>query len=63
MGPATPSTIRVTGRNRMTQRQQKITLGEMRQSGVRGVLIYCADYKCLHWIAVNADQCSGNVAP
>ena len=25
-------------------RQQKITLGEMRSSGVRGLLIYCADY-------------------
>jgi hypothetical protein len=36
--------------------QQKITLGEMRASGVRGLLIYCADYKCSHWITVNADQ-------
>jgi hypothetical protein len=27
-------------------RPQKITLGEIRSSGVRGVLIYCADYKC-----------------
>jgi hypothetical protein len=26
-------------------REQKITLGEMRQSDVRGVLIYCSDYK------------------
>jgi hypothetical protein len=24
-------------------RQQKITLGEMRKSGVRGLLVYCAD--------------------
>ena len=31
-------------------RQQKITLG-MRASGVRGLLIYCADYKCSHSIA------------
>ena len=37
-------------------RPQKITLGEMRQSGVRGLLIYCADYKCGHWIKFNADQ-------
>ena len=37
-------------------RPQKITLGEMRQSGVRGLLIYCADYKCGHWIKINADQ-------
>jgi hypothetical protein len=28
--------------------QQKITFGEMRASGVRGVLIYCADYRCSH---------------
>jgi len=25
------------------QRPQKITFGEMRESGVRGVLIYCSD--------------------
>jgi hypothetical protein len=22
---------------------------------VRGLLIYCADYQCSHWITVNAD--------
>jgi hypothetical protein len=27
----------------MPGRQQKITLGEMRSSGVRGLLIYCAE--------------------
>jgi hypothetical protein len=32
-------------------RPQKITFGEMRESGVRGVLVYCADYKCSHSIA------------
>jgi hypothetical protein len=35
-------------------RQQKITLGEMRSSGVRGLLIYCADYHCTHSIALSA---------
>jgi hypothetical protein len=30
----------------MNKRPQKITLGEMRASGVRGLLIYCADYQC-----------------
>ena len=30
-------------------RQQKITFGEMRAAGVRGLLIYCSDYKCSHW--------------
>jgi hypothetical protein len=26
------------------------------KSGVRGLLIYCADYKCSHWIRISADQ-------
>ena len=25
---------------------EKITLGEMREAGVRGLLVYCADHKC-----------------
>jgi hypothetical protein len=37
-------------------RQTKITFGEMRSSGVRGVLIYCADYTCSHSIEMNADH-------
>src|ERR1700730_7343704 len=37
-------------------RPQKITLGEMRSSGVRGLLVYCADYHCSHSIAISADQ-------
>jgi len=28
----------------------------MRESGVRGVLIYCSDYRCSHHIAISADQ-------
>jgi hypothetical protein len=27
-------------------REQKITFAEMRASGVRGLLIYCSDYRC-----------------
>jgi hypothetical protein len=34
-------------------RPQKITFGEM---GVRGVLIYCADYHCSHSVALSADR-------
>jgi hypothetical protein len=34
----------------------KITFGEMRDMGVRVVLIYCADYRCSHSIAVSADE-------
>jgi hypothetical protein len=28
----------------------------MREQGVRGVLIYCADYRCNHSMAISADQ-------
>jgi hypothetical protein len=42
-------------------RPQKITFGEMREAGVRGLLIYCSDYKCSHSIAINADQCPDDV--
>jgi hypothetical protein len=38
------------------QRQQKITLGEMRASGVRGLLIYCSDYRCSHSTAISGDR-------
>jgi hypothetical protein len=34
----------------------KITFAEMRAAGVRGILIYCSDYKCSHSIAISADQ-------
>jgi hypothetical protein len=35
---------------------QKITLAEMRASGVRGLLIYCTDYHCSHWTAISGDR-------
>ena len=45
------------------KREQKITLGVTRSSGVqgrtsgiRGLLVYCADYKCAHSIAISAGQ-------
>jgi hypothetical protein len=34
----------------------KITFADMREQGVRGLLIYCADYRCKHFLAVSADQ-------
>jgi len=40
------------------QRQPKITLGSMRSQGVRGLLVFCADYKCGHSLAMSADQWS-----
>jgi hypothetical protein len=30
----------------MTERPTKITFGEMREMGVRSILVYCADYRC-----------------
>jgi hypothetical protein len=38
------------------KRSQKITFGEMRQMGVRGVLIWCSDYQCSHSTAISADR-------
>jgi hypothetical protein len=35
---------------------QKITFAEMRESGARGLLVYCAGYRCSHSIAVSADR-------
>jgi hypothetical protein len=37
-------------------RPQKITFAEMRDMGVRGLLIYCADYRCSHSIAISGDR-------
>ena len=39
----------------MTDRPQKITFAEMREMGVRGLMIYCADYRCSHSIAISGD--------
>jgi hypothetical protein len=38
------------------ERPQKITLAEMRSSGVRGLLVYCADYRCSHCVAISGDR-------
>ncbi|MBR0801428.1 hypothetical protein JQ615_39390 [Bradyrhizobium jicamae] len=40
---------------------QKITFGDMRSMGVRGVLVYCADYGCSRSIAVMADRWADDV--
>jgi hypothetical protein len=44
------------------RRRQKITFSEMRQMGVRGVLIYCSDYHCSHSTLVDADRWPDQVA-
>jgi hypothetical protein len=40
-------------------RPTKITFAEMRESGVRGILIYCADYRCGHSLSISADRWPG----
>jgi hypothetical protein len=59
----TPGTIcsrnEAGGRGRLValmERPQKITLADMRASGVRGLLIYCSDYHCSHWTAISGDR-------
>jgi hypothetical protein len=41
-------------------REQKITLGEMRESGPRRLLVYCADYRCAHLVVTDADYWPDN---
>ena len=36
--------------------ENKITFAEMRDMGVRGVLVFCSDYHCSHSIAISADR-------
>jgi hypothetical protein len=37
-------------------RPQKITFADMRDQDVRGLLIYCADYRCSHSVAIIGDR-------
>jgi hypothetical protein len=40
----------------MSDPVQKITFAEMRAAGVRGVLIYCSNYRCSHSTCLDADR-------
>jgi pyrimidine operon attenuation protein/uracil phosphoribosyltransferase len=40
----------------MPDRPQKITLADMRDMGVRGLPIYCSDYKCSHLTTMSGDR-------
>ena len=40
----------------------KITFGEMRESGVRWVLVYGCDYKCSHLIEMDRIACGGRTS-
>jgi hypothetical protein len=35
--------------------EQKITLGEMRESGARRLHVFCGDYKCSHSVVIDTD--------
>jgi hypothetical protein len=37
-------------------RPEKITFADMRDMGVRGLLIYCSDYKCSHLVTMSSDR-------
>jgi hypothetical protein len=39
----------------MPDRPQKITFAEMREQGVRGIVVYCADFHCSHSLAISGD--------
>lgn len=38
------------------QRTQKITLREMRSSGVYGLVVFGADYKCAQSVTISAEE-------
>jgi hypothetical protein len=33
----------------------------MREMGVRGLLVYCSDFHCSHWIAISGDRLADDV--
>ena len=40
----------------MSPRPPKITLGEMRESGMRRILVYCGEFRRSHHLDISADQ-------
>lgn len=42
-------------------RPVKITFGEMRESGVTGILVYCADYQCSHMVRIEKPEWADDV--
>jgi hypothetical protein len=40
----------------LNSRPQKITFAELRSQGVRGLLIFCQDYRCSHNVTMNGDR-------
>ena len=40
----------------MTNYPRKISFGELRETGVDTVLVYCRDHHCTHHVTVSADR-------
>jgi len=45
-----------SGPNALMPREQKITIGEMRESGPTRLIVYCGDYHCAHSVVIDADR-------
>ncbi|WOH47447.1 hypothetical protein [Bradyrhizobium sp. sBnM-33] len=43
------------------QRAQKITLGEMRESGLTRLIVYCGDCRCAHSVLIDAGRWGDDV--
>jgi hypothetical protein len=54
-------TVQIRAAEKPTDRPQKITFAELRDMGVRGILVYCADYRCSHSIAISGDRWADDV--
>jgi len=48
-------------RDHEQRRPQKITLGDMRSTGLRNLLVYCGDFKCAHHVEIGAERWSDDV--
>jgi hypothetical protein len=42
-------------------REQKITIGEMRESGLTRLIVYCGDYHCAHSVVIEANRWADDV--
>ena len=52
---------KTVARSETAKRPRKITIGELRSPGIRGVVVYCADFKCGHSVRVSADYWADDV--
>jgi len=46
----------------MIDRPVKITFAAVRRSGVRGILVNCSDYRCIHSISISGDAWANDVS-